>query len=418
MKLTIKELQAMIADSVGKAVADRWEESRETALEDQGRKHTTRKGPAIYSRQFPKGRLSDKPVEEMTSEEKGLMAARCIRYLYASGGNNPEQAIDLAKRHNDKSLAETWEKALGQDTLSGGGALLPPEFAAGVIELLTPATLVRRLGATTMPMNTGSLTMPFINAGSTASYVGENQNIGKTEPTFGQLQLSDKKLAALVPTSNDLLNNAGGRADQIIRDDLVRALSLKEDITFIRSDGTQNEPKGMRFWSQEVFGAVIAGANPTVQEVIRDLGEMIRRLEDNDVPLDGAAWMINPTVRKGLFTALDSNSNPVFRAELDSGRLMGFPFGVTTQIPSNLGGPGDESEVYFAAFPLLVIAENETMRIEMFPGGAYFDGAAVVSGISQDQTVMRAIAKHDFGARQRGQEVAVLTGADWDIIVP
>jgi HK97 family phage major capsid protein len=47
--------------------------------------------------------------------------------------------------------------------------------------------------------------VPKITGGSTAGYVGENANITKTQPTTGQITLTFKKLAALVPISNDLL---------------------------------------------------------------------------------------------------------------------------------------------------------------------------------------------------------------------
>jgi hypothetical protein len=93
---------------------------------------------------------------------------------------------------------------------------------------------------------------------------------------------------------------------------------------------------------------------------------------------------------------------------MDKGMLEGFPYAVTSQIPDNLGSGTNESEVYFASFPTLVLGENETLEMSVFPGGAYYDGSNVISGISQNQTVIRLLAHHDFGCQQRGQEIAVI----------
>ena len=391
MPYTLEDIKKAIGDTVSKTFADEWEAR-------------TKGGTTNFAGQVPGGQP---PVVPEKAADKGINAARCIRYL-ALSNNHIGDAATMAEKDGHKMVA----KALGESTLAGGGALLPIEFSMEVIELLRADAVVRAMGVTSMPMNSGSLTLPFIGVGTTASYVGENTNIQKTEPTFGQLQLSDKKLAALVPTSNDLLRNGGDRVDRVIRDDLVRAMRLKEDITFIRSDGSSNEPTGMLFLadSGNLFDA---DGTTNLDTVTADLSTSINNLRQNDVDLNGAGWLISSRTWKFLIGQRDGNGNLVWKPEMDQGKLFGFPFMITTQIPENLGGGTDESEIYFCAFPMLVLAENEALQIEVFPGGTYFDGATLISGISQDQTVIRALALHDFGARQRGKEISVIQAVKW-----
>jgi HK97 family phage major capsid protein len=342
----------------------------------------------------------DKPLP------RGHSAARCVRYMLRANGD-AERAINMAYDCGDERIGDVWAKAMASQVLADGGALIPPEFSAEIIEELGAKAVVRKMGLTVMPMNTGSLTLPYFDTAATASYVGENANITASQPTTAQLQLSDKTLAALCPLSNSLLNNGGPRVDAAIKNHLVRVTRRKEDVTFIRSLGTANEPMGMRY---QVLAANVFSANGTINvaNVTTDLGKAIDKLMALDVDLDGAGWLISTRTYRYLHQATDANSNRVWRDEMDKGMLEGFPYAYTSQIPDNLGGATNESEIYFVSFPTMVLGENETLSMDVFPGGAYYDGSSVVSGISQNQTVIRLLAHHDLGCQQRGQEIAVI----------
>lgn len=354
------------------------------------------------------------PAVHTRVHEKGVMAARYLRLL-AAGKGDPERAAKIAKSWGDDHMA----KSLNESVFSAGGALVPEEYMNELIPLLRAKTVVRSLGATSIPMNRGSLTMPFQDTASTASYIGELQNIPPSQQSYGQLTLSAKKLVNLVPISNDLLADSSFSVDALVRNDMVRSMSLREDIAFIRDTGASNTPKGMRHWAPaaNVFARTAAGGPglATLDEITDDLFNAMLLLENNNIPLDTAGWIMTPRTKSGLMRIRDVNGQFVYRDEMLRGNLLGFRYETTTQIPTNLGGPGNQSEVYFASFGSLVIAESSSMQVSVYEGGAFNDGTGVVSGISTDQTVLRAIARHDFGARQRGNEIAVITDVDWGL---
>ena len=93
--------------------------------------------------------------------EEGMLAARYLRLL-AAGKGDPGRAADVAKSWGDNYMA----KSLNESVFSAGGALVPEEFMNELIPMLRAKTIVRSLGATSIPMNRGSLTMPFQNVGS------------------------------------------------------------------------------------------------------------------------------------------------------------------------------------------------------------------------------------------------------------
>jgi HK97 family phage major capsid protein len=344
------------------------------------------------------------------AEEKGIRAARfirCIRQAQLKGGN----PADYARKLGDEVVA----KALGEGNLGTGGALIPQTFSAEIIELLRAQAVIRSMQPRFQRLVNGNASTPYIATGSSAAYVGENQPAAASDPTTGMLQLTAKKLVSLVPSSNEELRDGGPEVDAVIRDDMVSALRVREDLAFIRGNGANSTPRGMRFWAvvanvltETNVAGVVNGA--TAVEIAQDLGRMVRRLLDGNIQLLRPGWVMSPRVWSRLYNQQDANSNYIWQAEMKEGKLMGFPFKLTTQIPGNLAAPlANSTELYLAEFSTLVIADAMDIEVESFAGGTYVDaGGNLVSGISNDQTVFRAIARHDFGARQRGSEVVVL----------
>lgn len=349
-------------------------------------------------------RQEDKPLE------KGLVVARFIRALAASKGD-PQRAAAWATKNWNDPVGETVSKALAAGDAAAGGFTIPDQYSSDLIELLRAMSIVRKLNPLQVPMPMGTLTLPKITGGVTAQYIGENTNIPKGQPAFGALRLTYKKLAALVPVSNDLLRYNAYGVDAIVRDDLVSGIATREDIAFIRDDGSQFTPKGLRFWAPAA-NVIAANATVNLANVTSDLAKLILQLMNANVRMLRPAWMFAPRTLMYLMTVRDANGNFAFRDEMLTGKLWTFPFGVTTQIPINLGGGVDESEVYFADMADVVIGDATSIIIDASTEAAYHDGTQVIAAFSQDQTVVRAIVQHDLGMRHDAS-VTVLTAVKW-----
>jgi HK97 family phage major capsid protein len=363
-----------------------------------------------------------KPVSQEIPKYHGL--ARCCRYL-AAAGNDTERAISLARRDNQGQLAEAWEatlttqrayqevlRAAGQDTLAGGGALVPPGFVADFIEELGAEAVVRSAGLGTVPMR-GSLTMPYIDTAPTAGYVGEAAVATESSPTFGQLMLSDKKLVGLSAVSNELLANGSPKAEEAIRGALVRSVQRKEDITFLTGIGASTNPKGMLYWCPAA-NKFDANGTTNLANTKTDLYKAIGKIMANDVPLPGLAWFFSHGTWVYLSSLADGNGNDVYKEEMSKGTLLGFPYRVTSQIVENGGVGTNESKIYLANVAKgCVLGESMGMDVKVFPDGSYYDGSSTVSGISTDQTVIRVIERHDFGCQYRGKELAIIEAVLW-----
>jgi HK97 family phage major capsid protein len=408
----IKETTApMLKGIVGKEVADLVREQVEAALKGGNRGNYAAR---MFDDEVPKG--PKQPV--------GEKFARCLRAVALAKTQNrpPEYALEILKAWGSQELANEWreahEKALGTADPTQGGFLVPTQVSQDVIELLRPAAVVRSLGPLTIPMAGGKLEIPRITSGATASYVGENNNIGKSEERFGMLRLAFRKLAVLVPISNDLIRTSSPGADTIVRDDCVRAMAAREDRAFIKDNGTDATPKGLRTWinPDHVFAA---NGTVTLDNVTADLGKALQYIMAADIPLivqqnqnpstTGAVidvrpgWIFSPRTYRYLTTVRHANGPYAFRDEMLRGTLFGFPFRVTSQVVEVMSGDADtggtSTEIYFGCFAHAVIGESLGMMVDASTEAAYYDGNTVQAAFSRDQTVIRVMTEHDFALR-------------------
>jgi HK97 family phage major capsid protein len=349
--------------------------------------------------------LTAQRQQEQKAEKPNV--GRLIRALAAGKGDPQKAAAFAQKAWKDEAIV----KALQTDEGEAGGYLVPEEYSSQLIEYLRPLAVVRRMNPVIIPMETGTMSMPAVTGGASAEYIGEGTNVPKSQPAFGQVKLTWKKLACLVPISNDLIRFSSPKADEVVRNDLVGAMAQREDAAFIRDDGTNDKPKGLLNW---IATANKFEANKTVSlaNVTIDLAKAIYYLRKNETKFLNCGWILSPGSELYLRTIRDSNGNFAFKGEMDQGRLFGFPFGVTTQVPDNLGDGEDESEIYFVDFADAAIGESSQVEIEISSEAAYYDGSNVVSAFSLDQTVLRAIARHDFAMR-RNTSGAVIQAVTW-----
>lgn len=348
------------------------------------------------------------PAQPKAQKVAGTDFTRIVRSLVASKGIGAiaAQYAENTYGPEGKEIA----KALGAATGTAGGFLVPPQYSAEIIELLRNRTVVRAAGATVMPIPGGSVMVPKLTGTASASWVGENTNIGSTGPTFGGITLSAKTLAATIPISNQLIRYSSPQADAVVRDDVVNSLSITEDATYLRNQGIGAAPKGMRYWANS--GNVIATAGTSSANVETDLKAAIQALEGNNVRMLKPVWIMAPRTKNHLWT-LRNAAGQLIVPEIRDGFLWGYPVFVSNQVPTNLGG-GTETELYFADMADCLIGEDTGITVDASDTAAYYDSSAgaVVSSYSQDQTVVRAMLRVDFALRH-DRSVSVITGVTW-----
>lgn len=354
------------------------------------------------------------PASAKTPKEKGAMLSRLIVSLAANKGI-PSIAAEWAAEKWGGEDGDRIAKTLAAGGGAAGGFVIPPDFSNELIEFLRPASVVMSLNPRIIDMPNGTFTLPGVAQGATAAYVGENTNLPKTQQTFRQVNLVAKKLGAVVPMSNDMLRYPTMAVDTFVRDDLAQAIAMRADLAMIRGDGTAFTPRGLRSYALASAATQVIAANATISlaNTTLDLGRCRLAIRRANINFRRPGWIMSPRSEQYLLDVRDGNGNFAFRPAMEAqGTLLTFPYRVTTQIPENLGGGTNQSEIYLTEFAEFIIGDARTLEIEVFQGGTYHDGTNLVSGISQDQTVIRAIVAHDTGLRQ-DSAVVLMQGVTW-----
>jgi len=359
--------------------------------------------------------------DKLGADSRGIKMARSVKaavFAQKSNGEFTQQEAAQKLYPQDEALHRAlapdaaWRKALAESVGTAGGYAVPPEFYPELIELLYDITVVRRAGARLAPMNSNTLLIPRLQAGATATYVGENANAPSSQQTLNQLQLTARKLMVLVPISNDLIRDSTPAADRWVRDDIVQ-----EDLAFIRGDGTVNTPIGILAATNaaNIFTAN-TGTNPTLANVMADLRKIISNVErGRKLQMVKPGWLFGVRTKNYLYTLQTTTGAFIFRDEMNQGKLLGYPFYATTAIPENLTVTStDSSELYFGDFTDFIIGENMAAEIEASREAAYFDTVSgqVIAAFSADQTVVRLIMRHDTGERH-DKSFSIAQGVEW-----
>lgn len=351
-------------------------------------------------------------VPEPTNEQKDHDISCFIRNMYIAKTRGMSLSAVCAGEagpdfRNDRLHAVVLKSA--------NPGVIPENYQARLIELLRPNTVCRKMsGVRQVPLISGNLAIPRQNGASSAAYIAENTNIAVSTPTTEQITLTAKKLTAMVIASGEMLRHANPSTDQMIRDDIVRVVSLKEDSTFIRAVGSATVPAGLKDYADNVAGTpnvFTANATVNVANVTTDLGKLILGLANADSPMLACHFLLHPRSERWLLDARDGNGNYAF-PEMARGVLRGYPYMTTTQIPINLGAGTDESEVYFVDASEFIIGDAPTFELNVSTEAAYHDGANVQAAYSLDHAAFRMIVEHDTAMRHE-LSVSYLDTVTW-----
>lgn len=311
----------------------------------------------------------------------------------------------------DKEGHSGLSAVLNTGSESAGGVLVPRPMAETMIELLRARVVVRQAGARTVPMPAGQLRHARQSGAATAGYGAELGAIAPSVPATDKIDQTFKKLTGLVPVSNSLMRFATATA-AMVRDDLLQVMARREDLAFIRGDGTSNTPTGLRTWTPagNILSAVANGF-ATVDVALRTL---VSRVADADVAMVAPGWVMRAGTREFLASLRDDLGNLAYPSISTSNTLFGYPIYTTSQIPNNLGAGTNQTEVYFADFNEVMIGDASALTLSVSTEAAYVTGGTWRSAFQDDMTLMRAISEHDL-APAHSQALAYLTGVSWSL---
>jgi len=239
-------------------------------------------------------------------------------------------------------------KALREATGSEGGFLVPDEFAARVLEYIQ-ANVITMPDLERVQMHHEVMYIPKATAGTTAYWVPETGTITASQPAFGRITLTAKKVASLVEASTEVLEDANVSVANLIVEQMGKDIALEVDDEIL--NGTGGTFEGLRYTGSFTnavdagdsgvigTGATSAG-NISVSIISKAIDEV---LKDNHQMPDVSYW--HPRTIGSLRRLTDGSARPLLNTETWGspllaqgvvGKIYGTAVKSSTQLPINL----------------------------------------------------------------------------------
>ena len=297
-------------------------------------------------------------------------------------------------------FAETRKRAMsvGEDTSMG--YFVPGEILAGYIELLRAELVVAKLGATVLSDLKGvPIQIPKLTGGPSGYWVTENTAPTESTLTTGQVNLSPKKVGALVKLSNELLKWSNPSVEGIIREQLFMEIAETIDKAALRGSGDNFEPCGIANVSG--INTVTIGENggaPTFDL----LYDMQYALQEDNAYRGNLGYVFHPAIRRRLIKQKvaqysgDTGGDYIITPMVSDQQLlnwMNHPYQMTTHLPINLtkGDSTNCAEIFFGNWKDMLIG---------FWGGVELMASKETSTAFQtDQTWIRIFQEVDVQVR-------------------
>jgi HK97 family phage major capsid protein len=214
---------------------------------------------------------------------------------------------------------------------AGGNLVSTTVVGSAFIDMLRAKNMFVEMGATMLTDLNGEIRLPRQTGGTTGYWVAENQAPSESQPTFDQVPLTPRSIAAFTDFSRKLALQSSPDIENIIRKDLTETINSTLEAAVIAGAGVGEEPIGIL--NTAGVGAIPLGTDGGALswDLMVDLQGAVMNAK---VDPASCGWFMNPKSRaKALKTqqfAGTSGAN-VYEATLAIGQI-----GVSTHVPSNL----------------------------------------------------------------------------------
>jgi len=238
--------------------------------------------------------------------------------------------VDMAKQlgFGDEVQDLVTKATLGTTTDAGFAASLVTEnrLVGEFVDMLRAATVFDQLtGFRNVPFNSK---IPSQLTGGQAQWVGEGAPKPLTNPTYGEVEIKEHKLAAITVYTQELMRRSDPAVDILVRDDLIEASKTLIDNTFLDAAAASAvRPAG-------VLNGVTTTPNTgtTAENYEADLLALVNSFVTANLSLDGAYFIMSETRAAQISLLRDALGRSYFEGMALRGTrtLMGIPV-ITSQ---------------------------------------------------------------------------------------
>jgi HK97 family phage major capsid protein len=295
-------------------------------------------------------------------------------------------------------------KALIDETASSGGRYLIPEtWATEVIPLIYPKEEFFSLPVGRKNPSGGMISLPRITGGAVAYMVAAAEAITTSNVTAGKDTLSPLEVAVLSPVDNRVVRRADSSIQQVVQQDMTKAVAKKLVSQYLDGDGSAGNMTGLEHQTgiQEVSMGT-HGAKFTAAANIDNLMRLPRAIEGADGVFE--QWLMNTRSKWDLREVKDGQGKYLLTVPDNSGDpplLIGYPYKISNNI-SNVqtqGSSNDCTSIYGGMWSEVITYIWTDIQFEASREGTYVIAGTTYSAFQMDMTLFRMVMEANIHFR-------------------
>ncbi len=239
-------------------------------------------------------------------------------------------------------------------TGTGGNTVQTNLLAASFIDVLRNKAVIMNL-CTELSGLDGNVDIPKQTTFGTGTWIGEDEDAGKSDIDFGLVGLRPRTVSAEGGITRRMLKQPSLSVEALLRNDLAKALALTIDLAAFYGTGSNNQPVGIKA-APGVLSKSFVAVQPTFQELV----DMETLVSAQNADVDSMAFIANPTTRGMAKTSLkfptgSTNGGTIW----ENGTMNGYRTEITNQITSG--------DVFFGNFADFIVGLWGGLEITVDP---------------------------------------------------
>lgn len=351
-------------------------------------------------------------ITKSISEKIDGMATEIANKFMAGVANQRAKAIDTGVKAKDENrdVTRSFMKALfagdhttlkALSTSTGdtpkAGYTIPTELMNEVLRVAADQYGLARKDMRYLPFSGpgNSRTIPALGTSVSVYWTDEGEKKTSTEPGFALVTQTLKKLAAIVPFTDEILEDSQINLTQLVSELFAEAVAKEEDLQFFNGNGS--------VWTgilnnTNVNIENLAGTDPAAVTV-EDLQAVIDATPSG--ALSGAKWYMHRTVLSKLRLLRENNDGTgafIFTpaSQGNPSQILGYPVELSEAFPAATVTGTDKPFIMFGNLKQAAIfGDKRQLQVKVLTEASITDtdGSTAINLAEQDMTAIRVVER-------------------------
>jgi len=285
----------------------------------------------------------------------------------------PEQ-VKMAKLEK-KDVDDAMSTVVAAD----GAVMVPTEFIPRIVRLIESYSAVRQ-DATLIPMKSKTVELPALTAGIIVYFPDEKKTIPDSKPTFEMITMIAKKMAALIPITEELIEDSAIEVANLLANLIAEGFAEKEEYLTFCGDTATDPFDGLL----NVAGTNIVTMDAGDESFLDITYEYLRNMQNplTKAARRGAKYYMNSTILNHLAQLKDDAGNYIVNPGQDGlpKTLCGYPYEMIDSMPDLADDDDDTPFVAFGNLRHVYFGDRRKLTIKSSEHVAFADDVTFLKG--------------------------------------